>query len=64
MKSQIRVDFDFDTNQPVIRLKLDRESEELADKTLRHFIEMASGSDAIISLSFKDDPSVCELTIV
>lgn len=41
MKSQIRVSFDFENQHPVININLDKESEDLADTTLRHFIQQS-----------------------
>lgn len=44
MKSTIRVDFDFDTNEPFIQLNLVDSNEhlELADKHLRRFVDLQS----------------------
>lgn len=44
MLSKIRVEFDFDNNEPYLQLRLeghDHDGGELADKTLKNFIEKA-----------------------
>lgn len=45
MNSKIRVEFDFDNNVPYLQIRLeghDQDGGELADKTLKNFIERAN----------------------
>lgn len=58
MKSTIRVEMDFDTMQPVLRINHDKESDDLRDQTLKYFIEKASSSSATLQLSWRDPSTV------
>ena len=42
MKSKIRIEFDFDTKEPVLQITTDCESDDLRDKMLKSFLEAAS----------------------
>jgi len=42
MKSKIRVEYDFDKKEPYLQLFLEVPEEDLADRTLKHFIEEGS----------------------
>lgn len=52
MKSSIRIDVDFETNEPIIEIKCDRQSDILADKMLSFFLEKFGGDSSWAKFMF------------
>lgn len=52
MKSTIRIEFDFNTNQPVLRIKSDFESDDLRDQMLKNFLEKSQLEGAVMYISY------------
>lgn len=63
MKGKILVEMDFDTMQPVLRIKQDLQSEDLADKTLKHFIEKASNGGTLF-ITYPSHPGMSDNSVV
>lgn len=59
MNSKIRVDFDFDANEPF--LKIDLREGELADKALKNFMEQIS--DNGVEIKFGNSNNEVQLRI-
>jgi len=52
MQSKIRIEFDFDTNQPVLRITHAKESDDLRDTMLKAFIEKASFENSTMYVTY------------
>lgn len=61
MRSRIIVDLDFDTQEPFLKIQLRTDSEELADKTLKFFLEEVNRNG--VELVHTDDKNYVELRI-
>lgn len=46
MKSTIRIDIDFETNEPIIEIVCDRSSNDLRDKMLSQFLQSFGGDSS------------------
>jgi hypothetical protein len=52
MESKIRVEFDFDTNEPIIEITKSSNKDDMRDQMLSAFIEKANANDKGIILSY------------
>lgn len=55
MKSSIRIDIDFETNEPVIEIICDKSSNDLRDKMLSRFLEMFGGDSSWAKFNFSSN---------
>lgn len=64
MQSKIRIEFDFDINQPVLRITLAKDSDDLRDTMLKSFIQKATLGDSMLYFQYpgnNTDNSVLDL---
>lgn len=54
MKSSVRIEFDFETNQPVLRIRAEENSDDMRDKMLKAFIEKASSNSSRLYIIYPD----------
>lgn len=54
MKSTIRIEYDFDTKQPVLRIVHDKQSDDLRDTMLKAFIEEASFQNSTMFITYPE----------
>lgn len=52
MQSKIRIEFDFETSQPVLRITHAKESDDLRDTMLKAFIEKASFESSTMYVTY------------
>lgn len=55
MNSKIRVELDFDTKEPYLQIFHEMTNGDLADKTLKHFIELASDRGMKVWYNYADN---------
>lgn len=66
MQSKIRIEFDFDTNQPVLRITHAKDSDDLRDTMLKSFLEKASFKNSTMYITYPEyhgraDNSIVEI---
>lgn len=66
MQSKIRIEYDFDTKEPVLRITHAPESDDLRDTMLKAFIQKASWENSRLYVTFPEysgrlDNSVVEI---
>lgn len=66
MQSKIRIEYDFDTKEPVLRFTQKFESDDLRDTMLKAFIEKATNTNSTLYFTFPEfsdrrDNSVVDL---
>lgn len=54
MKSTIRIEYDFDTKQPVLRIVQDKTSDDLRDQMLKSFIQEASFENSRLYVTYPE----------
>lgn len=54
MNSKIRIEFDFETNQPVLRINQGVPSDDLRDSMLKAFVEKASHPNSVLYLTYPE----------
>lgn len=54
MKSTLRIEYDFDTKQPVLRIVQDKNSDDLRDSMLKAFIEEASFENSRLYVTYPE----------
>lgn len=52
MKSTIRIEMDFNSNEPVLEIRCDANSPDLRDKTLKHFLDSFGGDSSWAKFNF------------
>lgn len=54
MKSTLRIEFDYDNNEPFIEIKSDNSSDDMRDKMLRYFLQSCQQSTELKLLYTKN----------
>lgn len=53
MQSKIRIEFDFETKEPILEIALDKNSSDLRDKMLHNFAQKASCGGSRLYMTYR-----------